>query len=93
MRLSDARLERLAAQIVDMLAERDDVRLQADDAKLINGVAMIMADELLVEDRIEAEVREILEHYRNDIAAGRLDQGELFRKIKARLVSERKAVL
>lgn len=93
MRLSDSRLERLAAEIVDLLADRDDVRLQADDAKLLQGVATIMADELTVEERIDAEVREILETYRNDIAAGRLDYHELFRKVKSRLVHERKAIL
>ncbi len=93
MRLSEARIERLAAQIVDTLADRDDVRLQANDAKLLRAVAEIMADELQVEERIDAEVREILEQYRNDIAAGRLDYHELFRKIKARLVQERRAVL
>jgi hypothetical protein len=93
MKLSDARLERLAAQIVDTLADRDDVRLQADDTRLLGGVITIMVDELSVEERIDAEAREILEQYRNDIAAGRLDYHELFRKVKSRLVSERKAVL
>ena len=57
MRLSEARIERLAAQIVDTLADRDDVRLQANDAKLLRAVAEIMADELQVEERIDAEVR------------------------------------
>ncbi len=93
MKLSDARLERLSSQIVDMLADRDDVRLQADDAKLLNGVAAIMADELQVEERIDAEAREILEQYRNDISAGRLDYHELYRKVKSRLVREHKAIL
>ena len=93
MKLSDARLDRLATQIVDMLAERDDVRLQADDTKLLHGVKAIMADELQAEDRIDAEVREILDQYRNDIAAGRLDYHELYRRIKSRLVQERKVVL
>ncbi len=93
MKLSDARIERIATQIVDMLAERDDVRLQADDAGLLNGVVTIMTDELGVEERIDAEAREILEQYRNDIAAGRLDYYELFRKVKSRLVNERKVVL
>ncbi len=93
MKLSDARIERIATQIVDMLAERDDVRLQADDAALLHGVITIMVDELGAEERIDAEAREILEQYRNDIAAGRLDYYELFRKVKSRLVSERKVVL
>jgi len=93
MRISDGRLERIAAQIVDTLADYDDVRLQADDAKLQRGVEDIMIDELNVEDRIEAEVRDILEQYRNDIAAGRLDYHVLYRKVKSRLVNERKAIL
>ena len=93
MKLSDARIERIATQIVDMLTERDDVRLLADDAKLLNGVISIFTDELAVEERIDAEVRQILEQYRNDIAAGRLDYHELFRKVKSRLVNERRAVL
>ncbi len=93
MRISDGRLERIAAQIVDTLADYEDVRLQADDAKLQRGVEDIMLDELNVEDRIDAEVRDILEQYRNDIAAGRLDYHVLYRKVKLRLVSERKAIL
>ena len=93
MKLSDARLDRLATQIVDTLAEIDGVRLQADDARLLHGVKTIIMDELQVEDRIDAEARELLEQYRNDIAAGRLDYHELYRRIKTRLVNERKVVL
>ncbi len=93
MRISEGRLERLASGIVDMLAERDDVRLQADDSQLIHAVKATLTDEMQAEDRVDAEVRELLEQYRNDIAAGRLDYHELFRKIKSRLLSERKIVL
>ena len=93
MRLSDERLEKLAAEIVDTLADRDDVRLQADDVKLLHAVGEIMADELTVEERIDAEARQILEQYRNDIAAGRLNYNELFKRVKSRLVAERNAIL
>ncbi len=93
MRISDGRLERIAAQIVDTLADYEDVRLQADDATLQRGVEDIMLDEQNVEDRIDAEVRDVLEQYRNDIAAGRLDYHVLYRKVKSRLVNERKAIL
>ncbi len=93
MRISEGRLDRIASEIVDTLAERDDVRLQAPDARLLQAVKAIIADELTVEDRIDAETREILEQYRNDIAAGRLDYHELFRRVKSRLVQERRAVL
>ncbi len=93
MKLSEARVDRLAAQIVDTLADRDDVRLNAGDAKLLHAVTRIMVDELMVEERIEAEVRDLLDQYRNDIAAGRLNYNELFKRVKSRLVAERNAVL
>lgn len=93
MRISEGRLDRIASEIVDTLAERDDVRLQAPDARLLQAVKAIIVDELTVEERIDAEVREILEQYRNDISAGRLDYHELYRKVKSRLVQERRAVL
>lgn len=93
MKLSESRVERLASQILDTLAERDDVRLNGGDAKLLHGLSEIMQDELQVEERIEAEAREILEQYRNDIAAGRLSYSDLFAKVKSRLVRERGAIL
>jgi hypothetical protein len=93
MKLSETRVDRLAAQIVDTLADRDDVRLNAGDAKLLHAVTRIMVDELMVEERIEAEVRDLLDQYRNDIAAGRLNRSDLYTKIKARLVRERGAIL
>lgn len=93
MKLSPARVERLSAEILDALADHDDVRLQGDDAKLMQGIREIMLDELQVEERLEAEVRGVLDEYRHDIAMGRLDAGELYRKIKAKLVRERSLIL
>ena len=93
MRISEARLDRITSQIVDTLAERDDVRLQAPDATLLQAVKAIITDELTVEERIDAEARDILEQYRNDISAGRLDYHELYRKVKSRLVQEQRAIL
>ncbi len=93
MKLSPTRVERLAAEIVEVLAEQDDVRLQADDTKLIHGVREIMIDELQAEERLEADVRALLDQYRNDIAAGRLDYSELYRKTKSRLMRERNIIL
>ncbi len=93
MKLSPARIDRLTTVILDTLAEQDDIRLQADDAKLLHAISALITDELQLEERLEAEVREILDQYRNDIAAGRLDYSELYRKTKARLVRERNLIL
>lgn len=93
MKLSEARVDRLSEQIVDVLAEQDDVRLQADDARLRRAIRETMIDELLVEERLDLEVRKMLEQFRSQIAMGRMNYDELFRKAKQKLISERRIVL
>ena len=93
MKLSEARIDKLSEEIVDVLAEQDDVRLQADDVKLRHAIRDEMIDELTVEERLDAEVRKMLEQYRSDITMGRMNYDELFRRVKQRLISERRIVL
>jgi uncharacterized protein len=93
MKLSDQRIDKLSETIVDVLAEQDDVRLQADDVKLRHAIRDEMIDELTVEERLDAEVRKLLEQYRSDITMGRMNYDELFRRVKQRLINERRIVL
>ena len=93
MKLSDPRIDKLSEEIVDMLAEQDDVRLQADDVKLRHAIRDEVIDELTVEERLDAEVRKLLEQHRSDITMGRMNYDELFRRVKQRLISERRIVL
>ncbi len=93
MKLSEARIDKLSEAIVDVLAEQDDVRLQADDLKLRLAIRDVMIDELTVEERLDVEVRQLLEQYRSDIAMGRMNYDELFRRVKQRLVNERRIIL
>jgi hypothetical protein len=93
MKLSDPRIDKLSEEIVDLLAEQDDVRLQADDVKLRHAIRDEVIDELTVEDRLDAEVRKMLEQHRSDITMGRMNYDELFRRVKQRLISERRIIL
>lgn len=93
MKLSDPRIDKLSEEIVDLLAEQDDVRLQADDVKLRHAIRDEVVDELTVEERLDAEVRKMLEQHRSDITMGRMNYDELFRRVKQRLISERRIIL
>jgi hypothetical protein len=93
MKLSEPRIDKLSEEIIDALAEQDDVRLQADDVKLRHAIRDEMINELTVEERLDAEVRKILEQYRSDITMGRMNYDELFRRVKQRLINERRIVL
>ena len=93
MKLSEARIDRLSEQILDVLAEIDDVRLQGDDLKLRQAIRAVMIDELTVEERLDAEVRKMLDEHKSDIVMGRMNYDELFRRAKQKLISERRIVL
>lgn len=93
MKLSEARIDVLSERIVDVLADQEDVLLQAPDLRLRQAIREIMIDELTVEERLDAEVRALLEQHRSDIVMGRMNYDEVFRRVKQRLIRERGIVL
>lgn len=93
MKLSESKVDSLTGQIVEMLQGRDDIEVRADVNRLRALVRQAMLDELLVEDRLEEEVRQILQRYELEIRRGRLSYNVLFNRIKAQLVRERGLVL
>ena len=93
MKLSNSKVEQLAAALVDQLAEIDGVLFQSDDTQLRLAAQQIMADELMVEERLDAEIHKLLQAYKYEITMGRMNYDELFKRTKQKLVRERKIVL
>jgi hypothetical protein len=93
MKLSQAKVEQLAADLIDQLAEVDGVMFQADDGRLRVAAQQIMGDELMAEEQLDAEIHKLLQSYKYEITMGRMSYDELFKKTKARMVRERKIVL
>jgi hypothetical protein len=93
MKLSNSKVEQLAAALVDQLAEIDGVLFQSDDTQLRLAAQQIMADELMVEEQLDAEIHKLLQAYKYEITMGRMNYDELFKRTKQKLVRERKIVL
>lgn len=93
MKLSPPKVEQLADELIDVLAETDGVLFQGNDPELRQAMIEIMTDELMIEERLDAEIHKMLQAYKYEITMGRLNYDELFRKTKNRLISERKIVL
>ncbi len=93
MKLSPEKIELLSAAIVDQLAEIDGVLFQGGDSDLRLAVNEIITDELMVEERLDAEIHKMLQAYKYEITMGRLNYDELYRKMRSRLIGERKIVL
>ena len=82
----------LARQTVKHLF--DAKMIQADRPAALNDrVTAAMIEELSLEDRINDEVRVILEAIQEDMRKGGVSYPEMFKKLKVKLVNQYKAVL
>ena len=93
MKLSPDKIEQLSAALVDQLAEIDGVLFKGDDSQLRLAAQQIIADELMVEERLDAEIHKLLQAYKYEITMGRMNYDELYKKTKQKLVRDRKIVL
>jgi hypothetical protein len=93
MKLSPDKVEQLAAAMIDQLAEIEGVLFKGDDSQLRIAAQQIITDELMVEERLDAEIHKLLQAYKYEITMGRMNYDELFKKTKQRLVKERKLTL
>lgn len=93
MKLSPEKIEALSAALVDTLAETDGVLFQGSDSDLRIAIASIITDELMVEENLDAEIHKMLQAYKYEITMGRLNYDELYRKMRNKLIAERKIVL
>jgi len=93
MRLKKERITALAKTLVDQLTEQQAIRLEASKAETASALEQIITEELMIEDRLDAEVRQILETYRIQIERGQVDERRMFLMIKKQLAKERGIIL
>jgi hypothetical protein len=83
----------MARRIVDNLIKKELIEPAVPVNTLIEETEKLLMDELMVEDRLNEEVRHLLRKYESDIEKGRLDYRKLFDMTKQKLVKERSIVL
>lgn len=93
MRVPKNQVSLLSKKILEELLKKGLVELKEPKEKVTESLGELMLDELMVEERLNAEVREILKQHDSEIEKGRLDYRRLFEMTKKRLVMERNIVL
>lgn len=93
MKFSKERVTVLSALLVDRLIAGGMVEPVGDRKALALSVERVVSEELSVEDRINAQAKALLQKYDSEIARGRLDEQELFAKIKKQLAKAQGAIL
>ncbi len=92
MRLTRDQVEAIAQNLVHALIKEGTLSTEEPGAVIDRLAAALLAD-LSVEDRLNEEVREILEKYGDEISRSEINYQEMFRKIKMKLARERKIIL
>ncbi len=82
----------LAREITKKLISREFIETK-DVPAITEKVNAALLDELSLEDRINDEVRVILEAYSDEMQRSGANYQEMFRKVKSELVRKYKAVL
>ncbi len=93
MRVPKSWVPILAKRISENLTIREAVKITVPMDKFVEKTEEIMMEELMVEDRLNEEVRELLKKHATDIERGRMDYRRLFELTKQKLVKERNLVL
>ncbi len=92
MRLAPDEIEFIARKIVKTLVA--DERLAVDDeARAAQGIARVITDELLVEDKLNEEVREILSQHTSQMERSDITYSDMFKKTKRELAKKKGIVL
>ena len=92
MHLSREYVGYLAKQIVKKLSERSYIRTGKPETA-VERVNTTLLEEISLEDRINDEVRVILEAYAEEMRKGGANYQEMFKKVKNELVRKYRAVL
>ncbi len=93
MRLSKERVHHLAQAVSQTLQSEGQLTVLGDKGILVEALEQTIATELAVEDRLNAEVREMLKAYADQIERGQVDYQKMFTMVKSKLVRERGLVL
>jgi hypothetical protein len=93
MRLSKERIRHMAESIAARLQKEGHLVVVGDPKAFAGEIDHAILEELLVEDRLNAEVRQLLKAYEQDIERGHVDFQRMFTMVKAKLVKERGIIL
>lgn len=93
MRITKEFVETLSKKVVHSLTDKDLIIWEEAIEKLETIVAGIIIEDLMVEDRLNEEVKTLLESKTEEYERSMMDYGRVFQMVKSKLVRERGLIL
>jgi len=82
----------ISVELVKRLLAAEMIEARSADTLSLK-IRQTMLEELLVEDRLNEEVRQILSQYADEMRRSGASYQEMYKKVKAQLARERKLIL
>jgi hypothetical protein len=83
----------MAETLATRLQQEGHIELTGDRKTFVETLDQSMTEELSVEDRLNAEVRQLMKAYEKEIEQGQVDYQKMFTMIKSKLVRDRGIIL
>ena len=93
MRLTKELTEYLAKNIVKSFLDKDLIVWEESSEKLQTIINGIIIEDLMVEDRLNEEVKTLLDSKTQEYERSMMDYGRVFQMVKSKLVRERGLIL
>ena len=93
MRVNKEFVETLSKRVVRSLIDKDMIIWEETIDKLETIVSGIIIEDLMVEDRLNEEVKILLESKTKEYERSMMDYGRVFQMVKSKLVRERGLIL
>jgi hypothetical protein len=92
MRLTSDEIEFIARKIVKTLVAAGKLEVDSE-SRVVEAVARVITDELMVEDRLNEEVREVLIQHASEMERSNITYTEMFKMLKKKMAREKGIVL
>ena len=89
MRLKKEFIEKISKKTIDSLINKDLIVWEGSRDKLESIVTAIIIDDLMVEDHLNEEVKQLLDSRTEEYERSMMDYGRVFQLVKSKLARER----
>lgn len=89
MRLAKKFVEKISKKIIDSLVKKDLIIWEGGRDKLESIINDIIIDDLMVEDHLNDEVKQLLDSRTEEYERSMMDYGRVFQLVKSKLARER----
>ncbi|WP_342346799.1 DUF507 family protein [uncultured Nitrospira sp.] len=93
MRLNKVRVHQMAVSVIERLQSSGLLEIQGKPEVVIQKLESAIVSELQVEDRLNADVRDMLKQFEREFSEGRADYQKMFTMVKQKLIKERGVIL